>query len=280
LGSLELTPVSQFDGWYAKREDLASWVSLDHPSGSKVRQYMAMAKDAPGAPMIVGCASYSCMQVYVASAAKLTGVPAHVFVPKRNRLTEASEYAAYMGAIIHLVAPSWGNVLRSRARDFGKQFPKIVRWNPRLALKDAMTQCANIPDDVKRVIVPTGSGLTAAGVLAGLALKRKRPLVLAIAVSELANDAKIMKLAAETVGLTTGRLFNHHLPNFSLKRAAEKYGEAMLGWLPDGTPLDPYYAAKAVRYVQPGDCLWLPGLRPLRAMPEPMRGYFKWEGFK
>jgi 1-aminocyclopropane-1-carboxylate deaminase/D-cysteine desulfhydrase-like pyridoxal-dependent ACC family enzyme len=142
-----------------------------------------------------------------------------------------------------------------------------------------MEQCANLPPDVKRVVVPTGSGLTAAGVLAGLALARKRPLVIAIAVSRLADEQKIMKLAAETVGLSTGKLFNHYLPNFCLKYASSKYGQAVEGYLPDGTPLDPYYAAKALPYVQPGDCLWLPGLRPLSAMPEPMRSY-KWEGFK
>jgi len=274
-----LTPISQFGGWYAKREDQACFTSLEHPSGSKVRQYTAMAVATPKAPMIVGCASHSCMQIYVASAAKLAGVPGHVFIPKRNRLTEASEYASSMGAIIHLVAPAWMNVLRSRARDFAKQFPKVVRWSPRLALKDAMEQCANLPPDVKRVVVPTGSGLAAAGVLAGLALARKRPLVIAIAVSRLADEQKIMKLAAETVGLSTGKLFNHYLPNFCLKYASSKYGQAVEGYLPDGTPLDPYYAAKALPYVQPGDCLWLPGLRPLSAMPEPMRSY-KWEGFK
>lgn len=37
-------------------------------------------------------------------------------------------------------------------------------------------------------------------------------------------------------------------------------GEAQL---PCGTPLDAYYAAKALACVQDGDCLWVAGRRPL-----------------
>jgi 1-aminocyclopropane-1-carboxylate deaminase/D-cysteine desulfhydrase-like pyridoxal-dependent ACC family enzyme len=258
------------------------WVGLDHPSGSKVRQYTAMAKATPGAPMIVGCASYSCMQIYVASAAKQAGVPAIIYVPKRATPTDATEYALSMGADVNYVdAPAWTTVLRKRARDHAIALGKVVRWQPMLALKDTMAQCANIPDWVRRVIVPTGSGLTAAGVLAGLGLRHRSPLVVAVTVSGLAKPETIMNLARKLVNKPTGGLFNHHLPNLCIKRAPGKYGNyAVRSLLPDGTPLDPFYAGKAIQYVAKGDCLWLPGLRPVCAMPVAAREYFDtWKGF-
>jgi hypothetical protein len=278
----ELSPISYFDGWCCKRDDMAGWVSLDYPSGSKWRQYLAMAKIQPGVPMIVGCSSYSCMQVYVAGAAKLTQVPSHIFVPDRKVETEATTYAYDMGAVIHLVpGPAWTTVLRKRARDKARELGQTVRWNPDLALKDTMEQCANVPDTVKRVVVPTGSGLTASGVLAGLALRHKRPVVVAVSVSSMARTDKIMQKAEELVFGVTGGLFNHHLPNFILKQVKAKYGAAACELLPDGTPLDPYYAAKAMPFIQPGDCLWVPGLRPLSAMPVRLRKWFAdWGGFK
>jgi len=278
---VELTPISEFDGWCAKREDQADWVGLDYPSGSKWRQYLKMAKEAPGTPMIVGCSSYSCMQVYVAGAAKLAGVDAYIFVPARLQRTEATEYAVSMGADVEFIKPpAWTTVLRKRARDFAKDLGRTVRWNPTLAIKDTMEQCANVPDDVKRVVVPTGSGLTVTGVLAGLALRRKRPLVFAVSVSSMAKADVIMAHAQALVNGATGGLFNHHLPNLILRQAQSKYSTAESAWLPDGTPLDPYYAAKARPFLKPGDCLWIPGLRPISAMPEVLRNRFKdWKGF-
>ena len=276
-----LSPISEFDGWCAKREDMAGFVSPSHPSGSKVRQYQSMALSSPGSPMIVGCASYSAMQVYVASAAHLSGVPAYVFVPERRELTEATKYALGFGSKVSLVpAPAWSSVLRKRARDFAKGIGKTVRWNPDLALKDTMEQCANIPDWVRRVIVPTGSGLTASGVLAGMAQRKGNVTVMAVSVSAMAREDDILDKASEAVNGAVGPLFNHSLPGLILKRVKAKYGTPVLARLPDGTPLDPWYAAKALEFVKDGDCLWVPGLRPVNSMPKRFQVEFKdWQGF-
>ena len=42
-----------------------------------------------------------------------------------------------------------------------------------------------------------------------------------------------------------------------------KYSKPLKAWLPDGTPLDPFYAAKASGQAARGDCLWITGCRPL-----------------
>jgi len=267
-----LTPITAFDGWWVKREDMAAFTSLEYPSGSKVRQYAVMAKASPGLPMVVGCSANSAQQIYVAAAARQNNVPAVVCVPKRRVRSEATCYAADMGAKIVELSPGYISQLRQAARSLPEASGGAVKWNPRSALADATEQAANLPAEADRVVIATGSGLTAAGVLAGLSTRRKPPTVLAIAVSGLADHDAIVNEARS--------LTQAPLPPFELVRHPLPYDKWLVQALPDGTPLDPFYAAKAFGSVRAGDVLWTPGLRPIRAMPAPCREAFKgWLGF-
>lgn len=257
---MDLTPVHSFGGWCAKREDLAAFTSDTNPSGSKVRQYARMAAAAPGVPMLVGCSAHSAMQIYVAAAAKTAGVPAHIYVPERKQRTDATLYAIAQGAYIHEVRPGYLSVVRTRAREGAKELGRVVKWDVDGALRDAYDQCANLPD-VRRVVVATGSGLTAAGVLAGCAGRVSH--VLAVCVSPMADAA--------TIRLNAAKLTPKTLPIFGLMPVKERYEQPVAAVLPDGTPLDPFYAAKVMPYIEQDDCFWIPGLRPLAAFPKSVR---------
>lgn len=255
---------------WIKRDDLAAATDGYYPSGSKVRQYAAMAAKAPGADMVVGCSADSAMQIYVAAAAHratCAGIPtkAHVYVPARKKRTQATDYATAMGATIVEVRPGYLSVVKAEARkhvdDLLANGVQVVRWNADEAVRDAAAQCSNIPSSVRRIVIPTGSGLTAAGVLAGLAGHNID--VLAVCVSDMAQRADIIKLAKR---FATGKL-----PSFRMVRTKSKYTEPVAARLPDNTILDPYYAAKALPYLKEGDCLWLPGVRPMQAIPAKCR---------
>lgn len=253
---MELTRVDRFGGWWAKREDLACDAGPHLPAGSKVRQYLAMAANhPPGTPMIVGCSADSCQQVYVAAAAKQAGCRGVVVVPARAKRTPATEWCAAMGAEVVEVRPGYPSVCRAEAKRRAAELGGCIRWDRAKAVADAADQCANLPE-CRRVVVPTGSGLTAAGVLAGLAAAGRRGVtVVAVAVSGMAKESVVLKLAA---GLASGPL-----PPFWLVPPCCPYGQPRRAALPDDTPLDSYYAAKAVRHIQDGDCLWVPGRRPV-----------------
>lgn len=125
-------------------------------------------------------------------------------------------------------------------------------------------------------IAATGLGLTAAGVLAGLAKRKCPPEVLAVAVSPLAKQDDIIDHAQKLLEPPI-----QTLPQFTLIRSALSYDDYLVRRLPDGTPLDPYYAAKAYDLLGPGDCLWTPGLRPVRSMPkECQEAFSQWKGFQ
>ena len=280
-----ITPIHKFNEYYVKREDLAYWSSLDYPSGSKVRQYWAMASidvltqpttelwlEKGISPCIVGCSANSAMQIYVAAAAKRLNTKGIIYTAGRKKRTDATKYAAEMGAEIVEVKPGYLSLIRARARARAIELGDVVKWSPQAAIEDTIKQCENIPEDVKRIIVPTGSGLTAAGVLAGMANRSKKPFIVVVATSTMCDALSIIKRARQW-GADQGRL--EFIPPTS------SYNDHEVAMLPDGTPLDPYYSSKAFKYLQPNDLFWPVGLRPIRSMPDDCKEAFKnWKGPK
>lgn len=264
----DITAVQKLDGWWAKREDWAAYnASMDYPSGLKVRQYLAMAATMPDVPMVVGCAAGSAMQIYVAHAAQLCKREAYVFVPARKIPTLATVYAEMKGAKVTHVKGTFTNVARAKAKQFVKDTldGHCIPWLPRLAVEDVVRQCVNLPRGCRRVVVPCGSGLCAAGVVIGIAKHipmAEWPTVHAVAVSDLAGLDDILQLVNKYYPERA-----YDIPTLTYVRAPGKYGDARMAHLPDGTRLDAWYAAKALPYVEGGDCLWVTGCRPLAAMP-------------
>lgn len=253
-----LTPVHAHGGWWAKREDLAGYTGPDAPSGAKVRQYAAMIAASPDdAALMVGCSADSAMQMYVAHAAathRRTGI---VVVPKRAARSAATDYAASMGAEVVEVSPGYPAVYRKRMRELaGTLGVPVVRWDRRYAAHDTAAQIANLPEGARRVVVPTGSGLTAAGVIGGLhAAGRHDVAVVAVCVSPLA--------VGDVIAETVAGMFGHGVTTpLDVVPPASAYGKPIVGTLPDGTVLDPFYSAKALTHVGEGDVFWVSGRRP------------------
>jgi len=287
---LGITPIEEFDGKFVKREDLAFWSSLEYPSGSKVRQYLAMANAAPqSAPCLVGCSANSCMQIYVSAAAKQLNTKGIIYVPKRKVKSDATLYAEKMNAEVNEIKPGYLSVIRKAARQRAIDLKHYVEWDRKSAIVDTMKQCENVVEVIwkgglciQRIIVPTGSGLTAAGVILGLTWcglggRPECPTVIAVATSPMATADSIMKLV-KRVALDypmAGSWFT----KLEFIGPSTPYDTPIIESLPDGTPLDPYYAAKAWKYVERNDMFWPVGLRPIISMPEVCQKEFRsWGG--
>lgn len=273
-----ITRIDNLDGIYVKREDLAHWCSLDHPSGSKVRQYEQMINnnfcEGSGTvpPMIVGCSANSCQQIYIASSAHSRMLKGIIYVPKRAIRTSATRYCEMMGSEINEIKPGYLSVVRKHTRQRVIDLGKVIEWDRRLAILDTAAQCANIPKDIKQIIVPTGSGLTAAGVMIGVAGTEIE--VIAIGTSPMILGSGIESLAAK---------FNQDkskvLGPVTFIPPTIPYDKHMIEWLPDGTPLDPFYGAKAWHIAKEGQLFWPPGLRPVCSMPKDCQDSFRdWKG--
>src|SRR5258708_28137665 len=196
------TPIHEFNGKFVKREDLACWTSLEYPSGSKVRQYLNMAHKSVQRegfpPCIVGCSANSAMQIYVSAAAKQLNTKGIIYVPKRKVRSDATNYAIKMGSEVNEIKPGYLSVIRKAARQKAIDLKQYVEWDRKAAIKDTMEQCINIPIGIKRIIVPTGSGLTAAGIIAAFALRPDQqnwPEIVVVATSPIANEKQIRALS-------------------------------------------------------------------------------------
>ena len=265
----KITPIAEYgDGWLAKRDDLACNLGPDYPSGLKVRQYLGMASTQQGAPMIVGCSANSAQQIYVAAAAHFTGVQGIVYLPARKKRTAATEYCLRLGCEVVEVRPGYRNYCMLQARKRAISIGRTVRWINDRAVADAAFQAANIPRHVKRVVVPTGSGLLCGGIVGGMAMNSMADIeVVVVAMSGRKIHDRILRLAAQVAG-------DRKLPRVTIEPHPLGYNDPVVGRLPDGTPLDPFYAAKALGYVRSGDLLWVPGVRPVSAMPLKCRKEF------
>ena len=258
-----LTRVDTFGDWYCKREDLACYERIDWPTGAKVRQYTKMIQKNP-APLLVGCSAFSAMQIYIAAAAEKFNLNGIVYIPARAAVSDATRYAQERGVEVCEVRPCPGpSVYRARAKKRGELLGPYVHWDFTGAIDDAMYQTQNIPQHVRRILIPTGSGLISSGVLAGLAGRDIK--VISLAGSTMADSDTIIANAKKALDR---HAITAQLPEFELIRLPEKYEHYAIAALPDGTPLDPFYAAKTLKYVHEGDCLWLTGLRPVCSMPE------------
>jgi 1-aminocyclopropane-1-carboxylate deaminase/D-cysteine desulfhydrase-like pyridoxal-dependent ACC family enzyme len=259
---VELTPVQSFGEWYAKRDDLACYSDDNAACGSKVRQYLQMAAACPGVPMLVGCSAFSAQQIYVADAANRCGRRGFIVVPKRRERSRATEWCAEHGAKVIEISPGYPSVYRKHARELAADLGAVVRWRPDMAVLDTAMQCINLPAGIRRLIVPVGSGLVAAGLLVGTMGRKIK--IRGVAVSGMATRESVIAAAEKQFAFVN----RAELEKFKLIPPTTKYETPAFENLPDGTPLDPYYAAKAVKYLRPGDCLWITGRRPLDAFPK------------
>jgi hypothetical protein len=117
------------------------------------------------------------------------------------------------------------------------------------AVKMTSMQTQNIPQDTKRIVMPVGSGMSLAGVLQGL---------------------KQRKLSIPVLGIVVGAD-----PSKRLDKYAPKDWQAMVTLLPSGLDyhdhasekhigdlrLDEVYEAKCLKFMEPGDLLWVVGIR-------------------
>lgn len=262
-----LTPIQYVTsrGWYVKRDDLGAFTSADMPSGAKVRQYRAMIDAAPDDSVLAGGGgAAAAMQVYIAALGLAYGRDAYVSVPRRTIRHPSTVWAANHGATVLEVVPGYPSQYRARIRALPAELGRpVVRWDRHLAAWDTADQVRNVPGDVYRVVVPSGSGLTAAGIIIGLLQHGplEVPRVKVIATSPMAHRDKILAWV---------RQFAPHLDPSPVKLeivpTGMDYARPVRRCLPgEVDELDPWYAAKGVDHMQRGELLWVVGRRPASA---------------
>lgn len=249
-----LTPYERRGPVWVKRDD--SYV-IAGQAGGKVRTCWAMAT-APGAVgLVTASARTSPQQLIVASIAERLGLPCRLHVPASKQHSDTLVASIDKGAEIIEHRPGYNSVIVARAKldaealgwtyiPFGMECHEAVR--------QTSSQVQDIPAGVKRIVMPVGSGMSLAGVLTGL--------------ERLGLELPVLGVV---VGAEPTRRLDAYAPwlwrdMVELVPAGMDYHKAAPETALDGLRLDPYYEAKCLPFLRPGDLFWVVGNR----VPEPL----------
>ncbi len=252
-----LTPVELHGGHPVKRDDL---FGVGDSAGGKVRTCLHLAAGAAG--LTTAGSRHSPQVNIVATVAASLGLPCRVHVPAAaGGLTPELAAAVAAGAELVEHRPGHNTVIVARARTdaadrgwvnipFGMDDPAAV----------AMTsaQVANLPEETQRVVIPVGSGMSLAGLLAGLQAQGRALPILGVVVG--ADPSSRLDRHAPAGWRDMVTLVGPDSP-YDLPAPATALG---------GLELDPIYEAKCLPYLLPGDLLWVVGCRATaRPTPHP-----------
>ena len=207
---------------------------------------------AQGAKGLVTAGSRSSPQVnIVATVGASIGVPVIVHTPQ-GELSPEVVAAQNKGAKVIQHKAGYNNVIIARARQCAKDngYTDIpFGMECQEAVTQTRQQVKNIPNDVARIVMPVGSGMSLAGVLHGL---------------------QDWGLFIPVVGIVVGAS-----PTKRLDRFAPLFWQKMVTLVPSGLDyktsapnsdwngirLDPIYEAKCTPFLKPQDLFWIVGIR-------------------
>lgn len=242
---------------WVKRDDLYSYGGLN---GGKVRTCarlvdQAARRHAPG--VVTAGASDSPQVEIVARVARLRGLQARCHTAATADPTPAQLHALDDQAELIWHRPGYNNVIAARARQDAadRHWPLIpFGMECAAAVEETAHQATYLPGQAPeptRIVLAVCSGMTLAGILHAAHYWRPehRPPILGI-----------------VVGADPTRRLNRWAPAWwpdrvTLQPAGSRYQRPAHATLPDGTPLDPHYEAKAWPYTRPGDLFWVVGHR-------------------
>lgn len=249
--SAPLTPVEKIGGIYLKRDDT---FEVHGVQGGKARTCYALIKQGQknGDLGVVTAGARQSPQIQiVANIAQGLGLKCRVHTI-RGSLTEELTDAVKHGADVVVHDDTWhNNVIISRATvdaqesgytdvPFGMEC-----WE---AVRQTMNQVQNIPKEVKRIVVPVGSGMSFAGILWGLKRLNRKIDVLGVQVG--ANPYPRLQKYAPNSWRNMVTMVKSETPYHT-------YIDAKVG----DVQLDPVYEAKCYEYLEEGDLLWIVGIR-------------------
>ena len=233
--------------------------------GGKVRACWALTKRclAEGRPGMVTAGSRHSPQVeIVAALGHAAAIPVRAYTPTGD-MTEALRNATRLGAEVLGVTPGYNTVITRRAREWAEQegwleVPFGMECAEAVEQARAAVREAGIPEEVRRLVVPVGSGMSLAGVLWGLG----------------DIDRHDLEVLGVVVGADPQKRLGQWAPPLwraqaILEPALVPYGKAVpvewVGWR--GIGLDIVYEAQCVPFLEEGDGLWIVGLRGVVPAP-------------
>lgn len=249
----ELTPVQyiESEGIWLKRDDL---FEVHGVRGGKSRAAYQVITELleQGYKTIVTAGSRQSPQCEIVSyICHSMGINCVVFMPFGEDTSVIQHISALGSVKIERVKPGYNNVIIARSREYAESrgygyvpFGMECETNVNVTSK----QVQNLPKEIKRLVIPVGSGMSFSSVVTGLAKYNISVPILGVSVGK--DPTKIIQQYGS----------DYWYMDCEIVKSAIPYHTAVDAYVGD-VNLDPIYEAKCREYLQPGDCLWVVGHR-------------------
>jgi len=236
--------------YFAKRDD---WFICNGARGGKVRAAYKLCQDSGGAGVVTYGSRTSPQGAYTAAAARKVGVPCS-YVTAHGAWTKEMQLTDNQGADVVQVKPGYLSQCCAEARRLASTTNRehvLLSMESKVAVNSTRGQVRNLPfDDIKRIVIVVGGGVSMCGVLWGLRDCGHGDMpVLGVKIGK--DPIKIISKWAPDDWQRT----------VTLAEPTAAYHEMMPNVWED-IVVDPYYEAKCLPYIEPGDLFWIVGVRP------------------
>lgn len=250
----ELTPVEYYEeeGIWLKRDDKFEVYGVRGGKSRSAYQVILQLLEK-GYKTIVTAGSRQSPQCEIVSfICESLGVDCVLFMPFGNDTSVIEHIKGNSHTRIERVRPGYNNIIVARAREYAENrncgyvpFGMECEENVKVTSK----QVANLPNEIRRLVIPVGSGMSFSSVVTGLVEIGRTDLpILGVRVGK--DPMKVLQEYA--VGL--------EMLDYEIVTSDVDYHDAVDAWVGD-VNLDPIYEAKCRKFLREGDCLWVVGHR-------------------
>ena len=255
-----LTPVEYKDGIFLKRDD---YFTVYNVCGGKARAAHQIITDAmkDGQMVFVTAGSRMSPQCEIVSCiCQNLNVDCHLFMPNGKSTSVLESIQANTTSHLHLQKVGYNSVIIHHAMEYAKEngyfyIPFGMECEDNIEI--TKHQVRNIPKEVRRIVIPCGSGMSMISVIKGLEYYKM-------------YDKEVLGVV---VGKKPDGTFGKFLPNdlfngthikYSFVDAGIDYHKSPKTTQVNGVELDPIYESKCIPFLKSMDLLWIVGHRILK----------------
>ena len=243
---MNLTPIEKKDNIFFKRDDLFEYCGVN---GGKVRTAKILCEKAING--ITSAGSRSSPQIKIIShISNYLGLPFNAHTTLGELGDNLKECKKFNNVNIIQHQYGYNSVIIKRAKDNAQELNYTYipfGMERKEAIGQTKGQVKNIPfREIKRIVVPVGSGMTFCGIANGL--------------YELKIDIPLIGIS---VGANPLKRLQKYLPlfykNYKIEYSEEKYSTKILESKFMGVDLHPIYEAKCIPFIKEKDLFWIVG---------------------
>lgn len=257
----DLTPVERVDKYWVKRDDLFEIFGV---SGGKARACYQLILDgiSKGYKTFVTAGSRHSPQCeLVSTICENLNVGCVLFMPKGDNTSVICNINKNKLSKIIRCNAGYNNVIIASALTYVREHKECYYIPFGMEFKENInttkSQVCNIPKDVKRIVVPVGSGMSFCSIATGLIENNMTDIEL-VGVRVGKDPMPIIK---KYLGIINNRLFKQRFPlKWKIVNSQYSYDKELditLG----NISLDPIYEAKCADFLEEDDLLWIVGRR-------------------